>query len=132
MEGGARVRVRIEANVAFGADAVPLADEQGAAGNTSRKRRLGDKVPFVPLRPDADIPGPVEQHRKLQNAVRLADHWPGGRSKSGCSCSLGEHTTLKHGEPEKMVSREMWSSPMVFRHVPNGRKLCADATLSDR
>jgi hypothetical protein len=30
-------------------------------------------------------------------------------------------------EPAKIVIREMWSSPMVFRRMPAGQKLCDDA-----
>ena len=41
--------------------------------------------------------------------------------------SLADYKQPKSGEPAKIVIREMWSSPMVFRRVPSDQTLCDDA-----
>jgi hypothetical protein len=40
---------------------------------------------------------------------------------------LGDYKQPKSGDPAKIVIREMWSSPMVFRRMPADQKLCEDA-----
>jgi hypothetical protein len=40
---------------------------------------------------------------------------------------LADYKQAKSGEAAKIILREMWSSPMVFRRMPADQKLCDDA-----
>ena len=54
----------IEAAPAFGADAAPLAEQQGAAEQIGPDLHAVE-APFVALRPDADQRGGVREQRQL-------------------------------------------------------------------
>ena len=64
IEGRARIRVRIEPAAAFGADAAPLAGEQGAAEQVGPDLQPVE-APFVPLGPDTDQAGGLRKQRQL-------------------------------------------------------------------
>ena len=65
VDGGAGVRVRIEADAALGADAAPLVGEERAAEQVGRDRH-GVVAPLVALRADARQGGLIGEERQLE------------------------------------------------------------------
>ena len=64
VEGGAWVRVGVEAEVAFGSDAAPVAGEEGAAEEVGPDGEVVE-APFIALGSDADEAGVVGEEGEL-------------------------------------------------------------------
>jgi len=77
VDGGAGVRVRVEADAALGADAAPLVGEQRAAEQVGPDRQAVE-APFVAVRPDADQRGLVGEQRELDRLGHRCGFRPGG------------------------------------------------------
>jgi hypothetical protein len=69
VDGGAGIGVWIEAPAAFGADASPLADEEGAAEEVGPNLHAV-VAPFVALGADPDEGGGFREERKLDGGSR--------------------------------------------------------------
>ena len=82
VEGGAGVGVRVEADAALGADAAPVAGEQGAAEQVGPDGEAVE-APLVALGPDAGERRLVGEQRELERLGHRARFAAGGHDSPG-------------------------------------------------
>src|SRR5215213_11995809 len=105
IDRGAWIVMRIETTAAFGADAVPLAEQEGTAEQIGPNFHAVE-APLVPFGPDADQGGGFGEKRELDRG------WPGrgsfaafGHKLAGSISALAESYQRKG---RKRASRGWW------------------------